>query len=92
MSPHASAANSHPSVASASRLRSALRGAAAPVLTVHGMRGDLVPVANVAHLQSRLQGAAAVKTVLLQGRNHFLPWNSETEVRQALQQAMEFVC
>jgi hypothetical protein len=65
---------------------------AASVLIVHGTRDDLVPVANVPYLQSRLQGAAAVQTVLLEGRNHFLPWNSESEVRQALQQAMEFVC
>ncbi len=64
----------------------------ARVLIVHGTRDDLVPVANVAYLQARLQNAASVQTVLLEGRNHFLPWHSETEVRQALQQALECVC
>jgi pimeloyl-ACP methyl ester carboxylesterase len=64
----------------------------ARVLIVHGTRDDLVPVANVAYMQSRFQNAASVRTVLLEGRNHFLPWNSEAEIRQALQQTMEAVC
>ena len=64
----------------------------APVLIVHGTQDDLVPVANVPYMQARLSGAASVRTVLLEGRNHFLPRNSPTEVREALQQAMEAVC
>jgi pimeloyl-ACP methyl ester carboxylesterase len=64
----------------------------ARVLIVHGTRDDLVPVANVAYMQSRLRGAACVKTVLLEGRNHFLPWNSEPEVRQSLHEALEAAC
>lgn len=64
----------------------------APVVIVHGTDDDLVPVANVPYLQARLTGAACVKTVLLTGRNHFLPWNAETEVRGAIQAALEARC
>lgn len=64
----------------------------AKVLIVHGTRDDLVPVANVAYMQSRLLGAACVQTRLLPERNHFLPWNAEPEVRQALDEALAVAC
>ena len=53
---------------------------------------DLVPVANVAFMQTRLGGARCVKTTLLDGRNHFLPWNSAELVREAIHQAVEAMC
>jgi pimeloyl-ACP methyl ester carboxylesterase len=56
----------------------------APVVIVHGTRDDLVPVANVEYMQARLTGSRCVKTVLLEGRNHFLPWNSVVDVRAAI--------
>lgn len=56
----------------------------APTIIVHGTRDDLVPFANVAYMQSHLHGASCVKTVVLEGQNHFLPWNSETTVREAV--------
>ena len=43
------------------------------VVIVHGTQDDLVPVANVAFMQAHLTGASCVKTILLEGRNHFLP-------------------
>jgi pimeloyl-ACP methyl ester carboxylesterase len=55
-----------------------------PTIIVHGTRDDLVPFANVAYMQSHLRAASCVKTVVLQGQNHFLPWNSETTVREAV--------
>lgn len=64
----------------------------AKVIIVHGTKDDLVPVANVAFMQARLSGARCVKTVLLEGRNHFLPWNSADAVRDAVRQALEDVC
>ena len=64
----------------------------ARVVIVHGTLDDLVPVANVPFMQAHLGGASCVKTVLLDGRNHFLPWNSETEVRDAIRLALEGVC
>jgi pimeloyl-ACP methyl ester carboxylesterase len=62
------------------------------VVIVHGTKDDLVPVANVAFMQAQLTNAACVQTVLLEGRNHFLPWNSEGVVRDALRSALEPAC
>lgn len=64
----------------------------APVLIVHGTQDDLVPVANVAYVQPRLAGAACLTTQLLDGHNHFLPWNSADRVRDAIRRASEAAC
>ncbi len=64
----------------------------AKVVIVHGTADDLVPVANVAYMQERFSGARCISTVLLEGQNHFLPWNSEGAVREALRVAMEPSC
>lgn len=64
----------------------------APVVIVHGTDDDLVPPANVPYLQARLTGSRCVQTVMLPGRNHFLPWNSEAEVRAAIRRALEAAC
>jgi len=64
----------------------------ARVLIVHGTVDDLVPVANVPFMQARLTGARCLQTQLLEGRDHFLPWNSEAEVRQAIATALEPAC
>ena len=64
----------------------------ARVVIVHGTRDDLVPVANVPYMQARLTGARCVTTVLLERQNHFLPWNAEATVRQAIRTALEPAC
>ncbi len=64
----------------------------APVLIVHGTKDDLVPVANVPFMQAGLTGARCVKTELLEGQNHFLPWNSTGVVRQAIAWALGASC
>jgi pimeloyl-ACP methyl ester carboxylesterase len=64
----------------------------AKVLIVHGTQDDLVPVANVPFMQAQLRGARCVQTVLLEGRNHFLPWNSQDAVRDAIRRALEPAC
>jgi pimeloyl-ACP methyl ester carboxylesterase len=64
----------------------------ASVVIVHGTDDDLVPVANVPFMQARLTGARCVKTVLLPGRNHFLPWNSQGAVRDAIRLAKDSAC
>jgi pimeloyl-ACP methyl ester carboxylesterase len=63
-----------------------------PVLIVHGTHDDLVPVANVAYAESMLTGSACVTTLLLDGRNHFLPWNSADRVRDAIHRASASSC
>ncbi len=64
----------------------------AKVVIVHGTQDDLVPLANVPFMQAKLTGAACVKTLLLPGQNHFLPWNSADTVRAAVRQALEPGC
>ena len=64
----------------------------AKVVIVHGTQDNLVPVANVPFMQAHLTGARCVKTVLLEGQNHFLPWNSEATVREAIRTAMAPSC
>ena len=64
----------------------------ARVVIVHGTLDDLVPVDNVAFMQARLTGARCVKTVLLPGGNHFLPWNSPALVRDAVRLALDESC
>ena len=64
----------------------------AKVVIVHGTRDDLVPVANVDFMQANLGGARCVRTILLEGHNHFLPWNSAATVREAVRMALEPAC
>ena len=64
----------------------------ANVIIVHGTNDDLVPVANVPYMEKRLTGARCVKTILLEGHNHFLPWNSVAAVRNALGLALSGQC
>ena len=69
------------------KLANLLPAIRAKIIIVHGTKDDLVPMANVAYMQARLTGAACVETVLLEGRNHFLPWNSIDIVRSAISEA-----
>jgi pimeloyl-ACP methyl ester carboxylesterase len=60
----------------------------APTYILHGDQDSLVPVANVPFMQTNLSRASALKTTLLPGRNHFLPWNSQPEMREAIAWAL----
>ncbi len=73
-------------------LRAWLPQVRAKVVIMHGTKDDLVPVANVPYMQQHLAGAQCVKTMLLEGRNHFLPWNSAADVRAAIQEAASSAC
>lgn len=63
----------------------------APVLIVHGTDDALVPAANVPYATARLGAARCRETVLLPGRNHFLPWKDEAAVRAAIERATRAV-
>jgi pimeloyl-ACP methyl ester carboxylesterase len=63
-----------------------------PIVIVHGTKDDLVPFANVAYMKSRFHGSTCVKTVVLDEVNHFLPWNSEGVVRNAISWAVHSSC
>jgi pimeloyl-ACP methyl ester carboxylesterase len=73
-------------------LATLLHKVTAPVFIVHGTKDTLVPVANVPFMQGRFSGARCINTELLEGRNHFLPWNSAEVVRRAIQKALEAAC
>lgn len=60
-----------------------------PVVIVHGSADDLVPIANVPYMQRHLVGASVVETVVLDGADHFLPWNAVETVRRAIDRAAE---
>jgi pimeloyl-ACP methyl ester carboxylesterase len=66
------------------KLQPRLPSITAPTIIVHGTKDDLVPFANVAYMQAQLKGVRCLKTVVLEGQNHFLPWNSEATVREAV--------
>ncbi len=58
-----------------------------PVTIVHGTKDDLVPFQNVAFMKSHLTGTAAMDVTVLDGQNHFLPWNSKDKVEAAITKA-----
>lgn len=63
-----------------------------PVLIVHGTEDDLVPFSNVAYAEAHLTGACRVETVVLDGADHFLPWNAAPTVRAAIARAEGMEC
>ncbi|MBX3653005.1 MAG: alpha/beta hydrolase [Ramlibacter sp.] len=73
-------------------LQALLPRVVAPTLIVHGTADPLVPVANVPFMEAHLTGPRCRETRLLDGVNHFLPWNSEPVVREALQWALAPPC
>jgi len=64
----------------------------AKIVIMQGTQDDLVPAANVPYMQPLFTGARCVRTLMLEGRNHFLPWNSQDDVREAIRLALEPTC
>ncbi len=58
-----------------------------PVVIVHATDDSLVPYANVAFMVERMLNAAAMEVMTLQAGDHFLPWNNEVTVREAIERA-----
>jgi dienelactone hydrolase len=69
-----------------------LKNITAPVAIVHGTKDNLVPFENVVFMQTKLSQVQCHKTIVLEKQNHFLPWNSETVVRDAIAWAIEPTC
>lgn len=65
-------------------LSSQLERIRAPVIIIHGTQDDLVPFANVAFMKAKLTNAKLMDTVVLDGLNHFLPWNSKPVIDKAI--------
>lgn len=62
-----------------------------PVTIVHGTEDDLVPFANVAFMKKHLTGTKAMDVTVLNGQNHFLPWNSKRAVDAAIAKAFSMM-
>lgn len=58
-----------------------------PVTIVHGTKDDLVPFANVDFMKKHLTGTKAMEVTVVDGQNHFLPWNSKDKVEAAIAKA-----
>jgi pimeloyl-ACP methyl ester carboxylesterase len=58
-----------------------------PVTIVHGTKDDLVPFANVDFIKKHMTGTKAMDVTVLEGQNHFLPWNSKPQVEAAIAKA-----
>lgn len=62
-----------------------------PVTIVHGTKDDLVPFANVDFIKTHMTGTKAMDVTVLDGLNHFLPWNSKPKVDAAIMKAFDMM-
>ena len=69
-----------------------LKNISAPTMIIHGTKDNLVPFENLAYIQTQLTQARRINTMVLKDQNHFLPWNSEPAVREAIAWAIEQIC
>jgi pimeloyl-ACP methyl ester carboxylesterase len=69
-----------------------LKKISAPTIIIHGTKDNLVPFENLAYIQTQLTQVRRIKTMVLENQNHFLPWNSEPAVREAIAWAIEQTC
>lgn len=69
-------------------LQTQLAQAQTPLYILHGSDDDLVPVENVPYMQARFDAGMLCKTVIIDGQNHFLPWNEKAAFWALIQQAI----
>lgn len=55
-----------------------------PVTVVQGLADSLVPPGNTDYLRSRLSGHARLRSVMIEGADHFLPWTHHDLLAEAL--------
>lgn len=55
-----------------------------PVLSVHGTADNFVPVGNADFVKMKLTGRVVFRDVRLNGKNHFIPWNSMDTIRSEI--------
>ena len=67
------------------KLEPLLKNITCPVIIMHAPNDMLVPFANVAYMEKHLSNS---ETIVLEEKNHFLPWNSEVAVRKAIRSLM----
>jgi pimeloyl-ACP methyl ester carboxylesterase len=74
--------------AQTSALSKRLANITCPVVLVHGMDDPLVPFENTRYASSALTSARVVEVVALPDTNHFIVWNREDAVREAIARAI----
>lgn len=65
-----------------------LASLAMPVEIVHGTDDNLTPFQNVPFMEAHMKNAPLSVTVL-EGQNHFLPWNAKPEIDMAIARAAQ---
>ena len=65
-------------------LRPLLAKITCPVLIMHAPDDSLVPFDNVAYMKENFGEGIIREVVELRGKGHFIPWNAEPEIREAI--------
>jgi len=65
-------------------LQTELHSITTPTIIIHGTADNLVPYANVAFMKAEFTRAQIVDVVTLEGQNHFLPWQRQKVIAQAI--------
>lgn len=65
-------------------LKTDLQKISCTVYLLHGTKDVLVPFSNMAYTKKMLTHASAVKSIVFENENHFLPWKRFTEVKKLL--------
>ena len=62
-----------------------------PVMIVHGTKDELVPYANVAFMKREFTGSPHLGVIKIDGMNHFLQWNRNTEILTAIEEITRYL-
>ena len=55
------------------------------VLIIHGTKDNLVPYSNVPYMEALFSNAASLEVIRLENENHFIVWNQEALIKEAIQ-------
>ncbi|MEX0361825.1 MAG: alpha/beta fold hydrolase, partial [Allomuricauda sp.] len=65
-------------------LKSRLQNLKTPTLVIHGSEDQLVPYQNVSFMQDHFTQVDSLKVISIENENHFIVWNQEQLVKDAL--------
>lgn len=69
-------------------LQAKLPQAQTPIYILHGSADALVPIENVPYMQAHFDQSMLCKTIVIEGQNHFLPWNEKAAFWALISQAI----
>ena len=55
-----------------------------PIVIIHGTDDSLVPIDNVDYMRRAFASNSSVRVIVLDGASHFLPWQHEAVIREAI--------